>query len=494
MLAAIWDNKIDLIFFISIGFVIVVIALWFLFNGIYTKSKNKKAAKNLKKPTEINESVEEKPTEEETIEQIKEDISSEDKANEENVQEEASEAVAPIVVAEEENEQPEESTEIVQEESEPAQEESKEAESVEPAQEESTVKEEQLEKVEEASSVIEEKEETVESTEIVQEESEPVQEKTEELQEETPEETATPIVFGAEENEQPEETTDAESVEPTEETPVVEETPVKETKAEEAPTPIVEEEPKAEAKAAPVKKGRSYNGKYEVFQVADGYAYHLKASNGEILVSSETYASRDGVIKAIKAVQKNLETGEVRIFADKRGKYKFKLISKNYRVLAISSNYSVEKSAVRASESFKKFAQTADIVDIELDDTEIKTATTIKITATEDKEGGKFVIEKFDGEYSWDLKASNGQILCQAEGYTSKVGCTNSIEAFKKCVETGVFKCVKDKTGRYCYKLYTQNNRICAVGESYSSKQGAESAANSVASFYKRATIEEVKN
>lgn len=482
MLAAIWDNKIDLIFFISIGFVIVVIALWFLFNGIYTKSKNKKAAKNLKKPTEINESVEGKPTEEETTEQIKEDISSEDKANEENVQEEASEAVAPIVAEEEENEQPEETTDSKLE---------------EPAQEESTVKEEQSEKVEEASSVIEETVESAESVseEAVQEETtEPEEEKTEEIQEDTPEETATPIVFEAEENEQPEESTDAESVEPTEETPVVEETPVKETKAEEAPAPIVEEEPKAEAKAAPVKKGRSYNGKYEVFQVADGYAYHLKASNGEILVSSETYASRDGVIKAIKAVQKNLETGEVRIFADKRGKYKFKLISKNYRVLAISSNYSVEKSAVRASESFKKFAQTADIVDIELDDTEIKTATTIKITATEDKEGGKFVIEKFDGEYSWDLKASNGQILCQAEGYTSKVGCTNSIEAFKKCVETGVFKCVKDKTGRYCYKLYTQNNRICAVGESYSSKQGAESAANSVASFYKRATIEEVKN
>lgn len=492
MLAAIWDNKIDLIFFISIGFVIVVIALWFLFNGIYTKSRNKKVAKNLKKPTEINESVEEKPTEEETIEQIKEDISSEDKPNEEVVQEEASEAASPVVVAEEENEQLEEITDSESEEA--VQEESTEAKSVEPAQEESTVKEEQSEKVEESSSIIEEKEEIVESTEIVQEETpEPVQEKTEELQEETPEETATPIVFEAEENE-PEETTDAESVEPTEETPVVEETPVKETKAEEAPAPIVEEEPKTEAKAAPVKKGRSYNGKYEVFQVADGYAYHLKASNGEILVSSETYASRDGVIKAIKAVQKNLETGEVRIFADKRGKYKFKLISKNYRVLAISSNYSVEKSAVRASESFKKFAQTADIVDIELDDTEIKTATTIKITATEDKEGGKFVIEKFDGEYSWDLKASNGQILCQAEGYTSKVGCTNSIEAFKKCVETGVFKCVKDKTGRYCYKLYTQNNRICAVGESYSSKQGAESAANSVASFYKRATIEEVKN
>ena len=241
------------------------------------------------------------------------------------------------------------------------------------------------------------------------------------------------------------------------------------------------------------KKGRSYNGKYEVYQVAGGYAYHLKASNGEILVVSETFSTREGVIKAIDVVKKNLETGTIRFFSDKKGKFKFKLVSKNYRVLLISSNYPTEKSAIRASESFKKFAMKADIVDIELVDTESKKATIINIQSRDSKPGGKFHIEKFNGEYSWDLKASNGQILCQADGYTTKAGCLNSIESFKKNVTDGVFKCVKDKTGRYCYKLYTQNGRVCVVGESYTTKSSAESAANSVVAFYQLADIVEIK-
>lgn len=246
-------------------------------------------------------------------------------------------------------------------------------------------------------------------------------------------------------------------------------------------------------KVVPVKKGRTYNGKYEVYQVADGYSYHLKASNGEILVTGESYTTRDGAIKSIDAVKRNLETGEVKVFADKHGHYKFKLVSKNYRVLVISSNYSVEKSAVRAAGSFKKFALIADIVDVEEQDMDAKTAITITVDRTQTKDGGKFVIEKFDGEYSWALKASNGEILCQTEGYTTRLGCLNSIEVFKKNAEYGIFKTIEDKMGRFYYKLYSQQGRVCIVGESYSSKQSAESAANSTVAFYKNAKIEEIK-
>ena len=263
--------------------------------------------------------------------------------------------------------------------------------------------------------------------------------------------------------------------------------PAKKTTAKNAEVPA---EPVAEE--AP-KKGRQYNGKCEVYQDADGYRYRLKASNGEVLVVSESYTTREGVTKAIDAVKRNLETGEVRVFADKRGKFKFKLVSKNYRVLAVSANYSTEKGALRAAESFKKFAVKADVVDIELTDTDSLVALPIEVTRGDDKIGGKFFVEKFNGEYSWDLKASNGQILCQAEGYTSRAGCLYSIETFKKNVENGTFKCVKDKNERYCYKLYSTNGRVCAVGESYPTKQSAFSAANSVCSFYKNAEIVELK-
>ncbi|MBR6072622.1 MAG: DUF1508 domain-containing protein [Acholeplasmatales bacterium] len=250
---------------------------------------------------------------------------------------------------------------------------------------------------------------------------------------------------------------------------------------------------KTATKKAEASKGRSYNGKYEVYQTGDQWQYHLKASNGEILFVSETYTTRDGVLKAIDAVKRNLENGDVRIFADKHGNYKFKLVSRNYRVLAISANYSTEKGATRASESFKSFAVKADIVDIEYEDVDLKTATPINVNLKDTKNGGKFIVEVFDGEYSWDLKASNGQILAQAEGYTSKAGCMNSIESFKKAVVEGSFKCVKDKNGNFQYKLYTSSGRVCAVGEAYSSKTSAESAAQSVASFYKNADIVENK-
>ena len=69
------------------------------------------------------------------------------------------------------------------------------------------------------------------------------------------------------------------------------------TKAAAAKAPAAKKE-----KEAP--KGRSYNGKYEVYHTGDAWQYHLKASNGEILFVSETYTTRDGVIKGIDACQR----------------------------------------------------------------------------------------------------------------------------------------------------------------------------------------------
>ncbi len=251
----------------------------------------------------------------------------------------------------------------------------------------------------------------------------------------------------------------------------------------------------AAAKKEPAKKtGGRYNGKFEVFQVGDGFQYNLKASNGEILVASELYTTKDGCMKAIDAVRRNVETGgEIRVFADKRGRHKFKLIAGNHRVIAISANYMSEKNATSASESFKKFALTADVVEVELEDKDAATATPVEIGKVEHKDGGKFEYEKYNDEFSWDLKASNGQILCQADGYTSKASCLNSIEVFKSNVKDGTFKIVKDKNDHYLFKLYTQNGRVCAIGESYETKQGAESAAISVTSFYQKADLVELK-
>lgn len=244
--------------------------------------------------------------------------------------------------------------------------------------------------------------------------------------------------------------------------------------------------------AASKGKGRQYNGKYEVFQSGDGFAYNLKASNGEVLVASEVYATKDGVMKAIDAVKRNIETGEITVFSDKQQHFKFKLTAKNHRVLCISANYSVEKSAIRASESFQKFALKADVVEVEVEDADAAAATPIAIDKRQNKTGGKFTIEKYNGEFSWSLKASNGQILAQGQGYTSKPSVLNAVESFKKNVAEGSFKCVKDKNDRFLFKLYTPAGRVCAIGESYPAKASAESAAQSVVAIYRKAEVEEI--
>lgn len=236
--------------------------------------------------------------------------------------------------------------------------------------------------------------------------------------------------------------------------------------------------------------GGRYNGKYEVYQTSDGFVYDLKASNGQILVSSEVYASKESVLSAIEAVKKNVEVGEIKVFDDKNGKHQFKLTAKNHRVLVVSANYDDSSSAQRAAESFKKFAVTADIVEIDASEADSKEDTPITVDKKTQKTGGKFVIFKEENKFSWAFQAANGQVLCQQDGYSSKSAAEGAIQVFRDTVLEGSFKSSEDKRGRCFFKLYSTSGRVVAIGESYPSKASAESAAQSVVTLIKKATVE----
>ena len=267
------------------------------------------------------------------------------------------------------------------------------------------------------------------------------------------------------------------------------EEPVVEEKAEE---PVVEENMK-EKNEEPVKKGRTYNGKYEVFPEDKFYKYQLKASNGEILFVSELYTTHDGALKSIEAVRRNVETGTIRIIKDKRDMYKFKLVARNHRTLVIGANYTTEKAAISASESFKRFAVTAEPVDVDMVVAEVMDPTMTLIetpTNIENKLNGKYTISQdSNNEFIWELRASNGEILVSTEGYTTRNGALAGIQNFKDNISTGKFYCSKDKRGTYQFKLYSKIGRVCALGESYDTKARVVSAVSSVLAFYSEATI-----
>lgn len=45
-----------------------------------------------------------------------------------------------------------------------------------------------------------------------------------------------------------------------------------------------------------------------------------------------------------------------------------------------------------------------------------------------------------NGQYYWRLKASNGEILCVSEGYTTKQNAYNGVEACKRYAVTAPIK------------------------------------------------------
>ena len=106
--------------------------------------------------------------------------------------------------------------------------------------------------------------------------------------------------------------------------------------------------------------------------------------------------------------------------------YKFDLVAGNGQVIASSEVYASENSCLNGIASVTKCAVVAEVED--------QTAETV-----ETKKHPKFeVYTDKQGEFRFRLKARNGEIIAVSEGYTGKAGCLNGIESVKKNVVDAV--------------------------------------------------------
>ena len=113
----------------------------------------------------------------------------------------------------------------------------------------------------------------------------------------------------------------------------------------------------------------------------------------------------------------------------------------------------------------------------------------IKMLATADKKGGKLHIIEENGDYNFQLLASNGVMLCTSPDFSNKNAVINAISVIKEAVKSGRFFVVKDKRETFQFKLYSSLGRCVLVGEAYKGKAQAISSANSVASFINLAEV-----
>ena len=119
-------------------------------------------------------------------------------------------------------------------------------------------------------------------------------------------------------------------------------------------------------------------GKFVVRKTNTGIKFDLKATNGQVIATSEIYSSDDACRKGIASVEKNAPVAEVEnqtvegyevckhpkfeVYADKAGEFRFRLKATNGPVIATSEGYKTLANCLNGIESVKKNAVGAETV------------------------------------------------------------------------------------------------------------------------------------
>ena len=95
---------------------------------------------------------------------------------------------------------------------------------------------------------------------------------------------------------------------------------------------------------------------------------------------------------------------------------------------------------------------------------------------------GKFEIKKDKkGEFRYNLKAANGQVILSSEAYSSKAACENGIASVKKnSPDDGKYERKTAKDGSHYFNLKAANNQVIGSSEMYSGSSAMENGIASV--------------
>ena len=117
-------------------------------------------------------------------------------------------------------------------------------------------------------------------------------------------------------------------------------------------------------------------GKFVVRQTKTGVKFDLKATNGEVIASSEVYTTERTCLQGIQSVKNNCVGGiedqtvenfqvlkhpKFEVYVDKAGEFRFRLKAKNGQIIATGEGYKRKDSCLNGIESVRKNAPEAPI-------------------------------------------------------------------------------------------------------------------------------------
>lgn len=95
---------------------------------------------------------------------------------------------------------------------------------------------------------------------------------------------------------------------------------------------------------------------------------------------------------------------------------------------------------------------------------------------------GKFIISiRKNGEFQFNLKAGNGQVILSSEGYSTKAACENGIESVRKnATDDSRYEKKQAANGSPYFVLKAANGQVIGNSEMYESNAACENGMASV--------------
>lgn len=96
------------------------------------------------------------------------------------------------------------------------------------------------------------------------------------------------------------------------------------------------------------------------------------------------------------------------------------------------------------------------------------------------------------GKFTWNLVASNGEVILTSQQYTSRSGAKKGIASVQSCAASGDrYERRKSRNGKDYFVLKAGNHRVVGHSEQYNSTRGMENGIKSVQKNARRAAIKD---
>lgn len=107
------------------------------------------------------------------------------------------------------------------------------------------------------------------------------------------------------------------------------------------------------------------NGKFQLYKEnSKSFFVKLLASNGQVLMVTQRYASKQSALNGIESIKKAINNQNFTIFKDKQNRFQFKLYTTNKQLIVSGETYPQKANCLSSVQSVIRFSEKAEVVEI----------------------------------------------------------------------------------------------------------------------------------